>query len=196
MEHGRSREMISFYYKSNKQLVCKQSHNISWKEIIFRQWQHKWCLFLFLYSVSSEGLAEIPQWRQKTSPSRPSPARPSHGDRCAAPAPTFRASESAPSSAGNAACVHSGRPRCARGQACLPACLRGVPTSSFGPAASRLRSLSLTPVPPVRCARTNVPSSHAAASASPPANITLIRCLLSGFSKPILASTISPGVWS
>lgn len=33
MEHGRSREMISFYYKSNKQLVCKQSHNISWKEM-------------------------------------------------------------------------------------------------------------------------------------------------------------------
>lgn len=31
MEHGHSREMISFYYKSNKQLVCKQSHNISWK---------------------------------------------------------------------------------------------------------------------------------------------------------------------
>ncbi|KAG5205750.1 hypothetical protein JEQ12_019000 [Ovis aries] len=38
-------------------------------------------------TASSEGLAESSQWTQNTSPSRPSPARPSRGDRCCRLAP-------------------------------------------------------------------------------------------------------------
>ena len=61
MEHRHSREMISFYYKSNKQLVCKQSHNISWKGM--QKWPRDYLqalaaqvmsAFVFIFSEHSD----------------------------------------------------------------------------------------------------------------------------------------------
>ena len=142
---------------------------------------------MFLYSVSSEGLSEIPRWRQKTSPSRPSLARPSHGDRCATLAPTLHGRPSQlPVLLVTSPVWTQGSPAVPTVRPCLPACLRCVPTSTFGP-----RSVP-SPIPSrsPRCLVCAVP-----AGMSPPrtrllhqvllSNITLIRCLLSGFSKTI-----------
>ena len=176
MEHRHSREMISFYYKSNKQLVCKQSHNISWKGM--QKWPRDYLqalaaqvmsAFVFIFSVFwrlvRDTTVETENQPFTSLSGQAFPWRPlCHS----CPHPSW-ASESASSSAGNVACVDSGLPCCAHGQAMSP-CMSALCAHFhvWSPQRPVSHSLSLTPVPRVRCARRNVPSSHAAASSSPP----------------------------
>lgn len=168
--------MISFYHKSNKPLLCEQSHNMCWKGMQKRLRDYLQAVaaevmsaFVILFSVfwrfGREPTVDTENQPFTSLSGQAFPWRPLLPTR----APTLHGRPSQlpvllvmpPVWTWGSPAVPTVRPRC-------PVCLAVCPAHVRSPPRPGFCSLSLAPGPRVRCACTKVPSSHAVASSSPP----------------------------